>query len=197
MLPLRDNIPARRPPVVTVSLIIVNAAAFLHLWSQGDRRFERAVWALGFVPARLYAAIHDPGTDPGVWLTSLSSMFLHGGWLHLLANMWMLWIFGDNVEDRLGRGRYLVFYLACGLAAVAAQYLARPLAPVPLVGASGAIAGVLGAYLLLFPRARILTLVPIFIFFYFVELPAVLFLGLWLLVQFLNGTAQMTAGAPA
>ena len=119
-------------------------------------------------------------------------MFLHGGWVHLLGNMLYLWIFGDNIEDKLGHARFIVFYLLCGIGAAVGQIAANPLSDVPMVGASGAIAGILGAYMLLFPRSRVVTLVPIFFFFYFIEIPAILFLGLWFLMQFLYGTLTLS-----
>ncbi len=134
-------------------------------------------------------------------LTPVTAMFLHGGWMHILGNMLYLYVFGDNVEDTLGHAGYLLFYLACGAVSFAAQIVSLPSSTVPTLGASGAIAGVLGAYFLLFPRARIVTLLPIFIFFTVVEIPAVVFLGLWFLIQFLGGAAtlgrSMSAGGVA
>lgn len=129
--------------------------------------------------------------DPGELLTPLTAMFLHGGWGHLLGNMLYLYIFGNNVEDMLGRGRYLLFYLMCGVLSFFVQVVFQSNSMVPNVGASGAIAGVLGAYFLLFPRARILTLVPLFFFFPVVEIPAFFFLGIWFLIQFLSGAAAI------
>jgi membrane associated rhomboid family serine protease len=123
----------------------------------------------------------------------VSSMFLHGGWLHLISNMWVLWIFGDNVEDRLGKGQYLLYYLVCGLVAAYGHYLTGPRSGVPVVGASGAIAGVMGGYCVLFPQARIVTLLPIFIFLQIVTIPAVLFLAFWFFAQLLNGMAASAA----
>jgi hypothetical protein len=121
-------------------------------------------------------------------------MFLHGGWFHFLGNMLYLWVFGDNVEDRLGHFRFLIFYLVCGLSAAALHIFTNPYSKMPTVGASGAIAGVLGAYLVLFPRARVLTLVPILFFFQLMELPAVIFLGIWFIFQFFSGALSLTAG---
>jgi hypothetical protein len=121
-------------------------------------------------------------------------MFLHGGWMHLIGNMWFMWIFGDNVEDRMGHGGFLVFYLLCGIAASVANMALMPHSHMPTIGASGAIAGVLGAYFLLYPGARILTLIPIFIFIRFVELPAFVFLGFWFVMQFFSGAAAITGG---
>ncbi len=184
MLPLRDVIPSRRPPIVTVALIAINTLVWFHQASLGPRELERLVRTFALVPARWRPE------------TFLTSMFLHAGWLHLAGNMLYLWIFGDNVEDRLGRFRFLAFYLACGLAAAAVQVAVEPTSPVPIVGASGAVAGVLGAYFVLFPRSRVLTLLPLVVIVRLVEIPAVYFLGLWFVWQVVGGlqtagTAQM------
>ena len=191
MLPLRDNVPTRTTPVVNYVLIAANVAVFFHELALG-RGLQRFIDHYALVPLR-YAAtalIHKIGVT--AWLAPFfTSMFLHGGWLHIIGNMWVLWIFGDNVEDALGHLRYLAFYLACGLAAAGTQLWASWRSPYPTLGASGAIAGVMGAYLLLYPRARVLTLVPIFFFLKVVELPATLFLGLWILLQFYSGTAAL------
>ena len=146
------------------------------------------VYTNGVIPFRF---LHVIPSEPGELLTPLSAMFLHGGWGHLLGNMLYLYIFGNNVEDRLGRGRFLLFYLACGVVSFLAQIVFQSNSMVPNVGASGAIAGVLGAYFLLFPRARVLTLVPLFFFFPLVEIPAFFFLGFWFLIQFLSGAATL------
>lgn len=146
------------------------------------------LYAYGVIPFRYVQMF--PG-DPVELMTPLFAMFLHGGWLHLLGNMLYLYIFGDNVEDMLGRGRFLLFYLLCGAASFLAQILLQHNSMVPNVGASGAIAGVLGAYMLLFPRARVVTLLPLFLFFPVVEIPAVFFLGIWFLMQFFSGAASL------
>lgn len=178
MIPLRDIIPSRTTPYVTVSLIVLNALVFFYQVSLGRLEQEFVVsWAL--VPAAFS------------WLTVLTSMFLHGNFLHFAGNMLFLWIFGDNVEDRMGHGRFLVFYLLCGAAAALVQTITDPNSVVPMVGASGAIAGVMGAYFLLYPRSRILTLIPVF--FQLIEVPAVLFLGIWFLMQFLNGVGSIAS----
>ncbi len=147
------------------------------------------IYAYGVIP---YRFMHLFTSHPVELLTPLFAMFLHGGWLHVIGNMLYLYIFGDNVEDILGHGRYLVFYLICGVASFLVQILFQANSMVPNVGASGAIAGVLGAYILLFPRARVVTLVPIFFFFTVVEIPAFIFLGIWFLIQFASGA--MTIG---
>ncbi|MGC9347362.1 MAG: rhomboid family intramembrane serine protease [Anaerolineae bacterium] len=182
MFPLRDDIPARQFPVVTVILIVVNVAIFLFEVLLGTTA-NMVTQTFGVVPARLTSQWQDPF----VLLTLISSMYLHGGWAHLLGNMWYLWIFGDNVEDRMGRGRFLIFYTLCGLVAGLLQVFAAPRSLIPIIGASGAIAGVLGAYLLLYPRARVSTLVPSFYFYRIIWLPAIIVLGGWFLIQLLNG----------
>jgi len=194
VIPLQDTIPARRYPVVTVALIAANVVIFLQEVALGPS-LERFIYTFGFVPARyLYLTEVAPQALLPRFGPMLTAMFLHGGWLHLIGNMWTLWIFGDNVEDRLGRGRFLAFYLGCGLAAAYAQYWMDPASEVPTVGASGAIAGVMGGYFVLFPHARVLTLVPILFYPAIVFMPAVVFLGLWFLLQLFNG-AFAVAGA--
>ena len=194
MIPLRDENPSRSVPVVSRLLIVVNTIAFVYQLMQGaDLRAFMVEW--GMVPARLTLALHygeESLAGPG--LTLLTSMFLHGGWLHLVGNMWYLWIFGDNVEDRLGRGRFILFYVAAGIVAALLHYALNPASRLPTVGASGAIAGVLGGYLVTFPRARVITLVPLFPFFQVMALPAVVVLGLWFVIQFFSGFISMGFG---
>lgn len=183
MIPLRDVIPSRTFPGVTVALIALNSLVFLYEASLPDRQLTAFVnrWAL--VPAYFS------------WVTVITSMFLHGGWLHAIGNMWFLWIFGDNVEDRVGHGRYLVFYLLCGTVAGLAQAFSDPTSTVPTIGASGAVAGVMGGYIVLYPQSRILTLLPLFIFIQLIEVPAMVFLGLWFVLQLFGGVgALMTTG---
>lgn len=179
MIPLRDVIPSRTTPWVTRSLLLVNALVFLFQFSLSPRDLELFVRDFGLVPATFST------TD------IVTSMFLHGGWAHVLGNMLYLWIFGDNVEDRMGHGRFTAFYLICGLAAALAQYVANPQSTVPMIGASGAIAGVLGAYLVLFPKSRIVTLLPLFIFWQILEVPAIFFLGFWFLMQLFSGVGSL------
>jgi membrane associated rhomboid family serine protease len=178
MIPLRDVIPSRTFPFFTVSFIVLNSIAFLFEQSLSRPALEQFVHVYGVVPARLDV------------LTVFTSMFLHSDWLHFLGNMLFLWIFGDNVEDRLGHVRYVVFYLLCGAAAVAAHVYMNPASTVPTIGASGAIAGVMGAYFVLYPHSRVLALVPLFIIWEIVEVPAILFLGLWFLMQFFLGVGS-------
>jgi membrane associated rhomboid family serine protease len=178
MIPLRDIIPSRTTPYVTISLIALNALVFFYQLTLGPQ-VEEFVLYYGLVPAAFS------------WVTVVTSMFLHGGVLHFGGNMLYLWIFGDNVEDRMGHGRFVVFYLLCGMAAALAQTITDPSSVIPMVGASGAIAGVMGAYFVLYPRSRILTLVPIFFFIQLIEVPAIFFLGLWFLMQFLSGVGSI------
>ncbi len=182
MFPVRDSIAPRRPPVLVPVLIALNVLVYLYMLPMPARVEEAWVTMHGLVPARFFARLGDPGA----LVPAFTSMFLHGGLLHLAGNMWFLWIFGDNVEDRLGRLGFIAFYLCTGLAAAAGQLLAEPTSTIPMVGASGAIAGVLGAYMRLYPRARVEAAVPIFLFIQMIELPAVMFLGLWFLMQFLG-----------
>ncbi len=187
MIPLRDNFPSIRTPYVNYALIAVNTVCFLLAWATGPY-FERLLMVLGFVPDTFMRLLgHLPQSLKYLFIPMFTSFFLHTGWLHLLGNMWFLFIFGDNVEDTLGPFRYLLFYLLCGLGANLIYLAIAPHSPVPLVGASGAIAGVMGAYFNLFPGARILTLIPIFFLPTFWELPAYIFLGYWLFLQFLLG----------
>jgi len=191
MLPLKDTVPARSFPVVNWLLIAANIVLFFVELSLGPDA-EALTAALGVVPTRLLA-----NPTLGQLATLVTSMFLHGGWLHLLGNMLALYIFGDNVEDRLGHGSYLIFYLVCGLAAGLTHVLFNPTSPVPSIGASGAISGVMGAYFLLFPTARVITLIPLFILPWIVEIPALIYIGFWFLSQLLNGTLEIVAGAQA
>jgi rhomboid family protein len=190
MIPLRDDIPSRRAPVVTYALIAANVLAFayeVHLGRASGRFLE----AFGLVPSRF----HGGHGIAARFLPVYSSMFLHGGLMHLAGNMLFLHIFGDNVEDRLGHGRFLLFYLGCGTIAAVVQVAMLAHSSLPMVGASGAIAGVTGAYFVFYPRARVQTVVPVLLFYQLVWVPALLFLLLWFVMQLLF--AMMTLGAPA
>lgn len=190
MLPLKDTVPARAASVATWLLIAANVVVYLFELSLPEPVLQQFLYIFGIVPAR-YTGAMSPSFGAAYWYWPfLTSMFLHAGWLHLIGNMWGLWIFGKSVEQRMGSLRFLLFYILCGLAAGAAQVLLQPTSTVPGVGASGAIAGVMGAYLVMFPTATILTLVPIFIFPLFLELPAVLFIGVWFLIQFLGAASS-------
>ncbi|MEN6626985.1 MAG: rhomboid family intramembrane serine protease [Candidatus Sumerlaeia bacterium] len=209
MIPIRDNIPSRTRPWVNYAIIILTCWMFFLQLRAGDRGQDPFAESYGLVPLRLThpgktIRIPEQKFDPHLgeittryhdiepapfnpWWTLLTCIFMHGGWLHLIGNMWFLYIFGDNVEDRLGHGRYLLFYLGCGVAASLAHFVTNLDSPVPTVGASGAIAGVMGAYLLLYPRARVLTIIPIIILFYTVVVPAPIFIGIWFVFQIVNG----------
>jgi membrane associated rhomboid family serine protease len=205
MIPLRDDTPSRSVPLVTVGLIGLNVLAFLYQLSLGlDSRgpgagaAEAFVFEFGVIPCRLTDACpatlaRAAGDFPHPWATIFTSMFLHGGLLHIGGNMLYLWIFGNNVEDTLGHGRFLVFYLASGVAAAVGQTLVSPTSAIPMIGASGAVSGVLGAYLLLFPYATILTLVTFGFFIRFLHVPAVIVLGFWIVLQLLNGYITFSA----
>jgi membrane associated rhomboid family serine protease len=187
MIPIRDDIPAHRPPVVTVGVIVLCSLVFLWQLSLGQQGQLRVLYSYGMIPAVLLGDARLPSELAVIpaSATLVTSMFLHGGWMHLLGNMLYLWIFGNNVEDRLGHGGFLAFYLLAGLAAAAAQILPDPESRIPMVGASGAISGVLGAYVVLHPNARVLVLVPIgFMFLYYVR--ALWLLLIWLALQILS-----------
>ena len=190
MIPLRDKNPTEKPPVVNIMLIVLNAAVFLYQVSLGPA-VEQFFFEFGVVPHDVVSALSDPSTYIEGILPFFSSMFLHGGWLHLGGNMLYLWIFGDNVEDKLGHGRYILFYLLCGLVAGVAHVVIDVHSEIPTVGASGAISGVLGAYLVMFPKARVVTVIPLFIFLQIAELPALVVLGFWFVMQFFNGLVSL------
>ena len=183
MFPLRDVIPSRTTPYITVTLIVLNGVAWFY-----ELALPRDVLP---VFLQIYGVVPADFSPP----TLVSSMFLHGSWMHVIGNMWWLWIFGDNVEDRVGHGRFIIFYLLCGMAASLGQVAMDPNSMLPTIGASGAIAGVMGAYFVLYPQSRVLTLIP-FIWLQIVELPAVVLLGFWFLMQiFSAGTIAMTAAS--
>jgi membrane associated rhomboid family serine protease len=199
MIPLKDDTPSALKPAVTLSLIAACAVVFLWQRSLDAAAGRQAVAALGAIPAVL---LTDARLPPELqWIprfaTPFSSMFLHGGWMHLLGNMLFLWIYGDNVEGALGHARYLAFYLLCGIAALFAQALSNPASPYPIIGASGAISGVLGAYLLLFPKSRVLTLVLLPFYVTTLRMPAMVLLLLWFAVQLISDLAVPGGGGGA
>ena len=189
MIPIRDTIPSRTVPVVTWSLIAANVAVFLFELTLDPDELEALFYLFGVVPARFThpAWASRLGLPVDDYWPFLTSMFLHDGWLHVISNMWALWIFGDNVEERMGRLRFLLFYLLTGLAAGLVHWFTNAQSTLPTVGASGAIAGVLGAYFVLFPFARIIVLIPVFFFPFFFELPAVTYLFVWFASQMIGG----------
>ena len=202
MIPLKDDIPSSSFPFVTIGLIVLNVLVFLYQASIGmgsERAAEAFIMEFGAVPCRVTGACAVPGDFPAPIATIFTSMFMHGGLFHVAGNMLYLWIFGDNVEDTLGHGRFLLFYLLSGVAAAAAQIVMHPDSRVPMVGASGAVSGVLGAYLILFPYARVLVLLIFGFFFRIVRWPAGIVLGFWIVIQFLNGliTVSVAAGGAA
>ena len=204
MFPYRDENETQRLAIVTGSIIALNVFAWLFVQGAGSSTaLARSVCELGLIAGELTGSL-PPGTqfpmgeglacatDPGRQLSHvLTHMFLHGSWMHLLGNMWFLWLFGNNVEDSMGHLRFLAFYLLCGLAAAAAQILTIPNSPIPMVGASGAISGVMGAYLVLYPRVRVYTLVPLGFFITSMALPAWVMLGYWFLIQFVSGLVSV------
>ncbi len=191
MIPIRDENPTRSIPWVTLALIAANIGVFAYEYSLGDAGLQ-AMWAeWSIVPARLLA---DP-FSPRQAATVFTSMFMHAGWLHLIGNMLYLWIFGNNIEDRLGTMRFIAFYLVSGIAAAAAQIMIAPESTVPMLGASGAVAGVLAGYLLLYPGASIVTIIPVFFFIEVARVPAYLVIGFWFILQLGNGLASLGAAA--
>ena len=187
MIPLKDNLPTRHLPIVTLVFIGINTYAFLKLFLLGSYAGQRYVLYYGLLPCSLTGSCQVTGRAFSPEVTLLTSMFVHAGFFHFAGNMLYLWIFGNNVEDSMGKVRFVIFYLLCGFAAAYAQILVGPDSRIPMVGASGAISGVLGAYLLLFPRARVLTLIPLGFFLYMAEIRAVFVLGFWIVIQVLNG----------
>jgi membrane associated rhomboid family serine protease len=191
MIPLKNAVPSRYPPVVTWILIATNCLVFLFQNSLSPLELEMFLRDFALIPARYTAGLAYGELTLGAFVPMFTMMFLHGGWLHLIFNMWTLWLFGPTVEDRLGHGRYLAFYLACGLAASVAHLVFNPTSVIPAVGASGAIAGVLGCYMRLFPLARVIVLVPVLFLPFFFELPAFSFIGIWFLIQVFQGTIEL------
>jgi membrane associated rhomboid family serine protease len=194
MIPLKDNVPTRTVPIITITLVLVNIVIFLWSFTLPDGAAQHVVRKYALMPKELLiAATVRPELLPYNILTIFTSMFLHGGILHVAGNMLYLWIFGNNVEDAAGHGRFLLFYLLSGVAAALVQCSCDPASAAPMIGASGAVSGVLGAYLLLYPRARVKTLIFIFIFITTAEIPAMLFLSLWFFIQVVFSHGQGVA----
>ena len=199
MIPLHDDNPTRILPIVTVAILVSCVLAFLWQLLQAPHTQELLVMNLGVTPAALLGDFRPspPLYSPPPWVTLITSMFLHGGWMHLIGNMLYLWIFGNNVEDAMGHARFVGFYLLCGIAAALIQALINPASTVPMIGASGAISGILGAYLLLYPRARVLVLLPFGALTHLVRLPALVVLGFWFVLQIVNSLLANTGGGVA
>jgi membrane associated rhomboid family serine protease len=203
-VPIKDINPTRHRPVMTVALIAINTVVFVYQWTQGVQ-FDHYVLAYGVTPYEITHNVdlvglvrglpfrHEPG-PPLIQLTLFTSMFMHGGWLHLLGNMLYLWIFGNNIEDILGPARFLLFYVLCGLGAHAGHILMNPNSLIPTVGASGAIAGVLAAYFLVFPTARVRCLLFLFIFIQYIEVPAAFVILFWFVLQIFGGFSSLSMG---
>ncbi len=179
---------------MTVTFIVINAAVFIYQLFLGPRNEENFVFSYALIPARLFADPHAPAGVVPAGVTLFTSMFLHGSLLHVAGNMLYLWIFGNNIEDSMSRIRFVVFYLVCGIVAAYSHAITATSSTVPMVGASGAVSGVLGAYLLLYPRARVLTLIPLGFYMNTIEIPAIVVLGLWFILQFLNALVSSSAG---
>ncbi|NUO07795.1 MAG: rhomboid family intramembrane serine protease [Candidatus Brocadia sp.] len=193
MIPIRDRNPSGSFPLVTVSLILVNVLVFLFELSLGTR-LDSFLFQFGIVPIKVIYSADIPGSNfANTYFPFLSYMFLHGGFVHLIGNMWFLWIFGDNIEDRLGRIQFILFYFICGIGSAIVHVYFNRQSGIPCVGASGAIAGVLGAYMVTFPRARVLVVLPLFIIWQIIELPAIFVLGFWFLIQFFTGAATISS----
>ncbi len=193
MIPIRDRNPSSTFPYVTIGIIIINILIFLYELSL-ESELGEFIMKFGVVPLKVsyYSQVPDL-TFISTFFPFISSMFLHGGFIHLIGNMWFLWIFGDNIEDKLGHFKYIAFYFICGIIASSVHVFFNSQSNIPCVGASGAIAGVLGAYMITFPRARVVTIVPLFIFIQVIELPAMVVLGFWFVIQFFNGATSITA----
>ncbi|MEO7985868.1 MAG: rhomboid family intramembrane serine protease [Gemmatimonadales bacterium] len=210
MFPYRDDNPTLATPIVTIVLITLNVVAWILVQGAGSEPgLSRSVCELGLIPGELLGRVAEGTTlrlSPvstcllGIernWYTPITSMFMHGGWLHLLGNMWFLWLFGNNIEDSMGRVPYLIFYLLCGLAAAATQTFISPSSIIPMVGASGAISGVMGAYVILYPRVRVHMVVILVVFITRIAVPAYLMLGYWFLLQLLGGSVATAEGGVA
>ena len=208
MFPYKDENPTFTTPVVTVALIAANLSVWVFIQGMGTApALPDSVCRLGFIPGYLFGGI-PPRTEISLgygvtcslgglpaWLTVLTSMFMHGGWMHLIGNVWFLWVFGNNIEDSTGHGRFLVFYLLCGVIAALAQAAADPLSAIPMVGASGAISGVMGGYIVLYPRVRVHMIVFLFVFITRIVVPAYLMLGYWFLLQLLSSVPRISSEA--
>jgi membrane associated rhomboid family serine protease len=194
MIPLRDNVPSIRRPYITVTLIVFNVLIYLFQFVVPDEINKMIIYSYGFIPGRFLQAIFSRQVTAVDFYPFITSSFLHGNWVHLVGNMWILWLFGDNVEDRLGHFKFIIFYFLSGCIAMFCHFMFNPGSPVPAIGASGAIAGVMGAYFILFPHSRILTIIPFFIIPLFIRIPAAIYLIIWFLMQIYSGTLNSFLG---
>lgn len=191
MIPLRDSAKSGTFPVVNLAIIVLNLLIYFKEVTIEPYRLNQIFYTYGLIPADVLNAVFTGGPLTPVLINFITATFIHGGWVHVIGNMLFLWVFGDNVEDRLGHFKYLLFYLLAGIAGGLVHVITNPVSTVPVVGASGAVAGVLGAYIIAFPRSRILALVPIIIIFTLMEIPAVIFIALWFFIQLFNGVASL------
>lgn len=194
MFPIRDDTPRYCKPIATWSLIGINVFLFILILQLPEQMLKAVFFSFGVVPARLHLFASNSLENAFNLMTFVSCMFLHGGWLHIITNMWMLWIFGDNVEDQMGGIRFIIFYLITGVFASVAHVIFSTTSQIPIVGASGAISGVLAAYFAMFPRASVTLLIPIFFFPFLIDVPAIFFLAFWFLEQFLSGAITSLEG---
>lgn len=194
MIPLKDSTRSSTFPIINITIIVINVLAFFYELSLGPQQ-EALFQNYAFIPAKFFQLINtNPGNVFGIVAPIFTSLFLHGGWMHIIGNMWFLWIFGDNVEDSMGHGRYLLFYLVVGVGASIVHALFNPESMLPTIGASGAISGVMGAYMVMYPRGRVLTLIPIF-FFFTVNIPAFVFILIWIALQVFQGLVSLGVSA--
>jgi len=191
MFPIRDNIPSRSTPFVMYGIILFNAYIFYNELVVSDAELEKMVGFFGLIPFEFMQGLATNPVNIFVYVPLITNLFLHGGWLHIISNMWYLKIFGDNIEDRMGHGMFFLFYILCGIVANVVQIMVDPASSIPTIGASGAISGVLGAYSVCFPSAKVSTVVFLFIFLTVIEIPALLFLGLWFFMQLQSGAASL------
>jgi membrane associated rhomboid family serine protease len=195
LIPLRDSARSRTFPVVNLTIIILNLVIYFKEVTVEPYRLNQIFYTYGLIPADVLNTIFTGAPLTPVLINFITATFIHGGWVHVIGNMLFLWVFGDNVEDRLGHFKYLLFYLLAGIAGGVVHVITNPASTIPVVGASGAVAGVLGAYIIAFPRSRILALVPIIIIFTLMEIPAVIFIALWFFIQLFNGVASLGGAA--
>ncbi len=195
MIPLRDSAKSDTFPFVNIAIIILNLVIYVHEVLLEPYALNQFFYIYGLIPADALNTFYTGAALTPLLINSITATFVHGGWFHVLGNMLFLWVFGDNVEDRLGHARYLLFYLLAGVAGGAAHIITNPASTVPVVGASGAVAGVLGAYIIAFPHSRILALVPLLIIFWLAEIPAIIFIAIWFVLQLFNGVASLGGSA--